>query len=168
MHSINLNNYNYRTDLIIEKDLDNCTNNSYNDNGILIDKREDNKKNKYVTITFDDITDKDNYKKVEKIFIKELKEVLGSIKDKKIMVIGLGNNKSTPDSLGPEVVDNILVTRHLFNLGEVEEGYSNVCSFKPNVTGVTGIETSKLITSLISFLQVDLVLIIDALAASSI
>ena len=82
--------------------------------------------------------------------------------------MGLGNYKSTPDALGPDTINNILVTRHLFSLGEVEDGYSNVCSFKPGVTGVTGIETSELINNLVSFLEIDLLIVIDALAARSI
>ena len=110
----------------------------------------------------------DSYKKVEEVFVRELKEILGDIHDKKILVIGLGNSKSTPDALGPNSIDNVLVTRHLFELGEVEGGYTNVCSFKPSVLGVTGIETGDLILNMVSFLDVDLLIVVDALAAKSI
>ena len=102
------------------------------------------------------------------MFVRELKEILGDIHDKKILVIGLGNSKSTPDALGPNSIDNVLVTRHLFELGEVEGGYTNVCSFKPSVLGVTGIETGDLILNMVSFLDVDLLIVVDALAAKSI
>ena len=168
MHSIDLNKYNYRTDLVIEKDEKSSSSNVFNyDKGITVDKRVVSDKN-YVTISFLDITDKDNYLAVSKVFIKELKELLGDISKKKVLVVGLGNSKSTPDALGPMTIDNVLVTSHLFQLGEVEEGYVNVCSFKPSVTGVTGIETSGLVSNLVKFLKVDLVIIIDALAARSI
>lgn len=169
MHTIDLGKYDCRTDLIIER-LD-CMSGGehYEENGVLIDKNVDYN-NKYVTISFEDITDKDNYRYVEKVFVSELKNVLGDyLSDtSRILVIGLGNSRSTPDSLGPEVVNNILVTRHLFSLGEVEGSYRNVCSLKPQVTGVTGIETGDMIEGVISKLDIDLVIAIDALAASSI
>ena len=167
MHTIDLEKYGYRTDLIIENEKANISNNYVPYKGIKVSKSKYNDNN-YITISFEDVTDKDNYKRVEEVFIKELKEVIGDISNKKIMVIGLGNVNSTPDALGPSAIDNVLVTRHLFNIGDVEEGYANVCSFKPSVTGVTGIETGNLVLNLVSFLKVDLVIVIDALAARSI
>ena len=169
MHSINLGKYDYRTDLIIEKNTNTTNHKYYEENNILIDTIID-KDNTYITISYEDITDKDNYYYVENIFIKEFKSIIKNYltNNTKILIIGLGNSKSTPDSLGPEVINNILVTRHLFALGEVEQGYRNVCSLKPQVTGVTGIETSDMIESIITKLSIDLVIVIDALAASSI
>ncbi len=168
MHTIDLGKYNYRTDLIIEK-VNSVNGDHYEEKGILVDTIIDSN-NKYITIAFEDVTDKDNYKNVEGIFIRELKNILSNYVtlDSKILVVGLGNSQSTPDSLGPEVINNILVTRHLFNLGDVEDGYLNVCSLKPQVTGVTGIETSDMIEAVINKLNVDLVIVVDALAASSI
>ena len=81
---------------------------------------------------------------------------------------GLGNASSTPDALGPKTLDHVLVTRHLFLLGEVEEGYRNVASFKPSVTGVTGIETKDLIEGIKEKIKPDILIVIDALASSSI
>ena len=169
MHSIDLSKYDYRTDLIIEKNTNKTNHKYYEENNIIIDTIID-KDNTYITISYEDITDKDNYYYVENIFIKELKSIIKNYltNNTKILIIGLGNSKSTPDSLGPEVINNILVTRHLFALGEVEQGYRNVCSLKPQVTGVTGIETSDMIESIITKLSIDLVIVIDALAASSI
>lgn len=167
MHTIDLDKYQCRTDLIIEKE-DYKADSSYTVNkSIFVEKKKDSL-GRYVTISFIDVTDKDNYQVLEKTFITELKEMLGNIKNKNILVMGLGNSKSTPDSLGPNTINNILVTRHLFNIGEVEDGYSNVCSFKPGVTGVTGIDTYDLVNNLVSFLKIDLLIIIDALAARSI
>ena len=168
MHSIDLGKYDYRTDLIIER-LDVLENvEHYQENNILVDTIID-KDNTYITISFDDVTDKDNFRNVEKVFVNELKKVLSGYLSsvKSIMVVGLGNSRSTPDSLGPEVINNILVTRHLFELGEVEDGYLNVCSLKPQVTGVTGIETIDMIEGVVSKLKVDLIIVVDALASSS-
>lgn len=168
MHSIDLGKYDYRTDLIIER-LDVLENvEHYEENDILVDTIVD-KNNTYITISFEDVTDKDNFRNVEKVFVNELKKVLSGYLSsvKSIMVVGLGNSRSTPDSLGPEVINNILVTRHLFELGEVEDGYLNVCSLKPQVTGVTGIETIDMIEGVVSKLKVDLIIVVDALASSS-
>lgn len=168
MHSIDLGKYDYRTDLIIER-LDVLENaEHYEENNILVDTIID-KDNTYITISFDDVTDKDNFRNVGKVFVNELKKVLSGYLSsvKSIMVVGLGNSRSTPDSLGPEVINNILVTRHLFELGEVEDGYLNVCSLKPQVTGVTGIETIDMIEGVVSKLKVDLIIVVDALASSS-
>lgn len=169
MHSINLGKYEYRTDLIIERLEMSEDVEHYEDNGVLIDTIRDFD-NTYITISFDDITDKDNYKKVEDVFIKEFKKIVNNYLDdkSKILIVGLGNSRSTPDALGPGVIDNILVTRHLFMLGDVEDGYRNVCSIKPQVTGVTGIETKDIISGIVEKLNIDLIIVIDALAASSI
>ena len=169
MHTIDLGKYNCRTDLVIEKKQNFSEEEHYEEKDISVDRvTADN--NKYVTISFKDITDKDNYKNVEGIFIKELKKFLNGYLSysSKILVIGLGNSRSTPDSLGPKVVDNILVTAHLFDLGEVGDGYRNVCALKPQVTGITGIETGDIIEAVIKKLSIDLVIAVDALAALSI
>lgn len=185
MHEIDLKNYKIRTDLLV----DSFDTNSKQDgvihkiqkiDDLLLEESEITKKgskllNKkeglYKTISFKDITDKTNYKKVEDLFIKALKKMLeeNNIKENDtVLVIGLGNDKSTPDALGPKVIENILVTRYLFTLGEVEEGYRNVSSFKPNVTGTTGIETKDIVSSIVNTVKPDFLIIIDALASSSI
>jgi spore protease len=162
MHTINLNEKNIRTDLITEQNNKSISSKETIINGVkIINSRENN--NLYTTIYFEDITDKDNYKNIEKILIKELKEYITPTRKNPILIIGLGNRNSTPDSLGPKVIDNILVTRYLFLLGDVEKGYSNTCSFIPNVTGNTGIETASIIKSLINEINPSQVLIIDAL-----
>ena len=181
MHTIDLSKYSIRTDLIIDEisdiNLSKITNYSNNVKLEELEVTDNNKKlfNKkngyYKTISFEDITDKDNYKEVESVFIETLKKLLKELKikdDNSVLIIGLGNDKSTPDSLGPKVVDNILVTNHLFKLGEVEKGYRRTASFKPNVTGSTGLETKDIIVSLINTTKPDFLIVIDALASSSI
>lgn len=50
--------------------------------------------------------------------------------DASCLVVGLGNWNVTPDALGPLTVENLLVTRHLFELQpeNVQEGYRPVSS----------------------------------------
>lgn len=184
-HEIDLKNINIRTDMIvdtIDASSDNSDIKSYKkefDNvsveEIIIDKKSSEiykrKDGIYKTITFKDITDKDNFKKVEKVLIDEIRDLMEKLKisnDASCLIIGLGNNKSTPDSLGPKCIENVLVTRYLFDLGEVEEGYRNTSSFTPGVTGTTGIETKKLIEGVVNVSKPDFLIIIDALASSSI
>ena len=100
--------------------------------------------------------------------LKLMYDKLGLKEDGKVLVVGLGNEKSTPDSLGPKSIDQVLVTRHLFLLGEVEEGYRNTASFKPSVTGTTGIETKDLMEAIKEKINPDLIIVIDALATNSI
>lgn len=184
-HSIDLKNYSVRTDIIIDT-IDTSKENigimhktsKYGDivvDDVIIDEKGEAISNKskgiYKTITFKDVTDKDNFKKVESVFIDCFKDLMKRLQikdDATCLIIGLGNEKSTPDSLGPKVIDNILVTKYLFDLGEVEEGYRNTSSFKPSVTGVTGIETKKLIEGIVNVTKPDFLIIIDALASSSI
>ena len=181
MHTIDLSKYSIRTDLIIDEITTDCDYiNTTEYNNIKLEELEINEDNKnkfnkklgyYKTISFEDISDKDNYKKVEDVFIKTLKKLLEELKiaeNSSCLIIGLGNDKSTPDSLGPKVIDNILVTNHLFKLGEVEKGYRKTASFKPNVTGSTGLETKDIIISLINTSKPDFLIVIDALASSSI
>lgn len=184
-HEIDLKNYNLHTDMVVEcydssENIKGITHDSHNYKDILveetyIDKDASEKIGKksglYKTITFKDITDKDNYNDVLKVLVETLSKMYKEVKisdNATCLVIGLGNEKSTPDSLGPLVSDNILVTRHLFSLGEVEKGYRNVSSIKPNVTGVTGIETKKIIAGIVEQIKPDFLIIIDALAAKSI
>ncbi len=184
-HEIDLKNINIRTDMIvdtIDTSSDNSDIKSYKkefDNisveEIIIDKKSSEiykrKDGIYKTLTFKDITDKDNFKRVEKVLIDEIRDLMEKLKisnNASCLIIGLGNNKSTPDSLGPKCIENVLVTRYLFDLGEVEEGYRNTSSFTPGVTGTTGIETKKLIEGVVNVSKPDFLIIIDALASSSI
>lgn len=120
----------------------------------------------YSTIGFLDSTDKDQRKIISKFLIEELKRYVRS--DSKVLIVGLGNRNSTADSLGPKCLDQILVTRHLFTLGSVEKGYSNVCIFEPNVYGSTGINSVDLIKRVVDLVQPNLFLVIDSLCTSSV
>ena len=170
MHKISLEKYNLRTDLIIEReDLQGTKKETIKDKQYKVERIENNH-DKYISISFEDITDKDNFKIIEKTLIKELKLILKDYQIKKddlVLIIGLGNSLSTPDSLGPKTLENVLVTSYLYNLGEVDSSYQNTAIFKPEVTGTTGIETSTIIKTLIEKTNTKLVIFIDALAASS-
>lgn len=167
MHEIDLNKKDLRTDLILEKQYKNleCKTTKYKDIEIITTKY---KNNNYTTIYFNDATDKDNYLNLEKVLIKELKKYINIKENDTILVVGLGNSKSTPDALGPSTIDDILVTRHLKLLNVLDKDYSVVSTFKPSVMGTTGIESIDLIKNIIKDIKATKVIAIDALKASKI
>ncbi|ASS76115.1 GPR endopeptidase [Tumebacillus algifaecis] len=114
--------------------------------------------------------DPDLQKRVAELFAEELKMFVQLPEEATVLVIGLGNRKVTPDSLGPLVCDNLFVTRHLFDqLPELVEdgGYRSVAAVAPGVLGITGIETSEIVHGIVKKVKPDLVIAVDALAARS-
>lgn len=179
MHEIDMKKYQIRTDLVVDMlDYDkNIVVEEYNENAIrvnFITLDKDNSLNKsagkYITIFFDDATDEENKNNLIDVFVSCLKKLIPDIDNKKFLIVGLGNMSSTPDSLGPKVINDILVTRYLFenNNIEVESGFSNVSAFNPGVSGTTGIESSDIIKGIIEKTKPDILIAIDALASSSI
>ena len=183
MHEINLEGFDIHTDLAIDvidnnSNLDGVKQTIKNINDItvtLVELKESNSLNKkagnYITIEFDDITDTDNYNRVKDVVIDELKNLLKKIKINKsdsCLFIGLGNSKSTPDSLGPKVSKDIIVTRHIFDLGELDKKYRVVSALTPGVKGTTGIETHDIIESVVNKIKPDFIVAVDALASGSV
>lgn len=133
------------------------------------------KKGSYLTIEVQGIREQntETQAKVEKVLATELANFLKRKKipkDSSCLVVGLGNWNVTPDALGPSVVENLVVTRHLFELQPhaVEEGFRSVSGISPGVMGITGIETSDIILGVIEKSKPDFLIVIDALAARSI
>lgn len=88
---------------------------------------------------------------------------------KKVLVVGLGNRQVTPDALGPYVVDNLFITRHIFlEYGKYAmENAECVSAIVPGVMGQTGMETVEVIKGVVSETKPDAVIAVDALAARS-
>ncbi|WP_409301786.1 GPR endopeptidase [Peribacillus sp. SCS-155] len=132
------------------------------------------KRGTYLTIEVQGIRqqDTDLQKKVEGIFANELAAFLTRMNigvNSSCLVVGLGNWNVTPDALGPAVVEDLLVTRHLFALQpeSVQEGYRPVSAIAPGVMGITGIETSDIILGVVERSRPDFVIVVDSLAARS-
>lgn len=133
------------------------------------------KEGRYLTMEAVGIRQQDTVlqQKVAKIFAEEFFQFLkqlGIRDDASCLVVGLGNWNVTPDALGPQVCENLLVTRHLYQLQpeSVEEGYRPVSAIAPGVMGLTGIETSDIIFGIVEKTKPDFVIAIDALASRSI
>ena len=88
----------------------------------------------------------------------------------KVLVVGLGNEKVTPDSLGPHTVDKVKITSHLFRIFDCDGDWemANVSGFNPSVTGVTGMETADLIEKVAGLVKPDAIVCIYAQAARDI
>ena len=183
-HEVDLAKFEIRTDLAIEsienhQDVEGILTKIEKINGltitdVLIEPMGSEKINKkpgnYITIEFNDITDEDNRKKVEEVFVYKLKQLLKKKKLKitdSCFVIGLGNEKSTPDSLGPLCTSKVIVTNHLFELGHLSGDYRRVWALSPGVMGTTGMETSDVISSIITKIEPSFIIVIDALASQS-
>ncbi|MGL5244660.1 MAG: GPR endopeptidase, partial [Sarcina sp.] len=83
------------------------------------------------------------------------------------LVVGLGNWNVTPDALGPEVVEKLMITRHLKKVmpDAIDDSVRPVCAIAPGVLGITGIETGEIIKALVEKIHPSLVICIDALAS---
>ncbi len=179
---INLKNFNIRTDLIIDESIQKSALKSQkiSDNlsisRIEIDptlrKKLNKKEGIYITLEFQDITNHEDQKEIQNHLIKEMQNIITKIGMKETdpcLIIGLGNQKSTADSLGPQVIDKIMITNHLFLLNlPIKKGIRPVAALAPGVMANTGLETSDIILSLIQKTQPKFLIAIDALASSSI
>ena len=102
----------------------------------------------------------------------ELQELIRNHVSKKdqILIVGLGNLYSTPDSLGPKVIQNIDVTRHIFKYlpQYINEDDREVSAISPGVLGTTGIETQEILKGIVDNIKPKLIIAIDSLASKSI
>jgi len=114
----------------------------------------------------------DKLEQTRAVFSEELKKffIHKNIKENATcLVVGLGNEHITPDALGPMVLDNIIVTRHLYEIADQLEGdYRKVSALAPGVMGLTGIETYDIIESVVGKTKPDFLIVVDALAARAV
>ena len=188
--------YNFRTDLVDERrDLYKKANKIEDEvNGIETEEEQINEKLKvtrvkiineegeqaigkvkgsYITIDVKKInllTDEE-IEQVSNTLANELKKLIGEKVQFKedILVVGLGNEEVTPDALGPNVIKNIEVTRHIINYlpQYIDENARPVSAIAPGVLGTTGIETLEIIKGVVEHTKPKLLVVIDALASRS-
>lgn len=131
-------------------------------------------KGHYVTLEVPDLRSGDTglQEQVASVFAREFEQFIQRIgigKNASILIVGLGNWNVTPDSLGPLVVENVMVTRHYFELmpDRVSPGYRQVSAVAPGVLGLTGIESSEIVHGIVERTRPDAIVAIDALASRS-
>jgi spore protease len=87
-----------------------------------------------------------------------------------VLVAGLGNREVTPDALGPDVVNNLNITRHMIReYGHLASAgdQAEVSAIVPGVMAQTGMETLEIIRGIVQETSPGVVIAIDALAARS-
>lgn len=131
-------------------------------------------KGNYVTLEVPDLRKGDTglQEQVASVFAREFEDFIQRIgigKEATILIVGLGNWNVTPDSLGPLVVENVMVTRQYFELmpDRVAPGYRQVSAVAPGVLGLTGIESSEIVHGIVERTRPDAIVAIDALASRS-
>ena len=187
--------YNFRTDLALERrDIYQKVNNLKQIDGIKSTEEEINEKLKvtrveilnkngekaigkpvgnYVTIDVKKLklAEDEDIQKASEVVTK-LKKIIDIHTDKQgdILVVGLGNIYVTPDALGPKVINEIDVTRHIIKYlpQYVDEGTRPVSAISPGVLGTTGIETVEILKGIVDNIHPKLLIVIDALASRSI
>lgn len=128
----------------------------------------------YITIDIQKLkvaTEEDIQESAE-VLAKELRELLAkhSAPKDEILVVGLGNQYVTPDALGPKVINDIDVTRHILNYMPqvLSQDTRPVSAISPGVLGTTGIETLEILKGIVDNVHPKLLIVIDALASRSI
>lgn len=128
----------------------------------------------YITIEAPDLSepDEDYHREISEEISKHLKQLIDLKKEKSILVVGLGNAGITADALGPHVVENLRMTRHIIReyglRGITHEKMHRVSGIVPGVMAQTGMETAEIIQGVVAETKPDVVIAIDALAARSV
>lgn len=130
----------------------------------------------YTTIEAPEMADGEEgyHREISKVLAEVLRTMMpqGEKEELSILVVGLGNREVTPDALGPKVVDNMLITRHViqeFGKYALGEEHSNlISSIVPGVMAQTGMESVEIVRGVMKEAQPDYIVAVDALAARSV
>lgn len=128
----------------------------------------------YITLDISKVKymEEESIQEVSEILSKEIKKLVDKhigIQDS-VLIVGLGNEYVTPDSLGPKVANDIEVTRHIIKYCPqfVKEGTREISAVSPGVLGVTGIETLEIVKGIVENVHPSLLIVIDSLCSKNI
>ena len=128
----------------------------------------------YITIEAPELStpDEDYHREISEEISTHLRKLIDLKIEKSVLVVGLGNAAITADALGPQVVDNLLMTRHIIKeyglRGIKHEKMHRISGIAPGVMAQTGMETAEIVQGIVSETKPDVVVAIDALAARSV
>ena len=128
----------------------------------------------YITIEAPELStpDEDYHREISEEISTHLRKLIDLKKEKSVLVVGLGNAAITADALGPQVVDHLLMTRHIIQeyglRGIKHEKMHRISGIAPGVMAQTGMETAEIVQGIVSETKPDVVVAIDALAARSV
>lgn len=188
-----MGNFQIRTDLAVEA-RENCEAENIRIRGVKVEEQKDQEREIYTTtvvietengakvlgkpvgtyITIEapnmSASDEGYHREISEALAQHLCSLIGT-KVRSILVVGLGNRDVTPDALGPDVVNNLYITRHMIReygrMSESLECAFEVSAIVPGVMAQTGMETLEIIRGVAAETMPDLVIAIDALAARS-
>lgn len=129
----------------------------------------------YITIEAPDMAqpDEGSHREISRELAAQITALIPQLSSEcSILVVGLGNRDVTADALGPAVIDNLCITRHIIKeYGKAaynKEQMHAVSSLAPGVMARNGMETAEIIKGVIEQTHPDVMLVIDALAARNI
>lgn len=123
----------------------------------------------YYTLALDPLLrrEDDAFENAVQTLAELLRGVLPLMPGASVLVVGLGNRAITPDAVGPDAVDSVMVTRHLREqLPEHFGQFRSVAALAPGVLGTTGVESADMIRALADRLRPDAIIAVDALACA--
>ncbi len=105
---------------------------------------------------------------VARVLSGELERLMASFsKNMRVLVVGLGNENVTPDSLGPRTVKGVFATRHFDSAipGAFSDNLRTISKLAPGVLGTTGIESFDMIKGVSNAVEPDVIIAVDSLAS---
>lgn len=120
----------------------------------------------YLTLEAADLWKNDGgiHREISRVVAEQVRRLMKEVEappDARVLVVGLGNPAMTSDSLGPQVVGNLHITRRLYEDGKVS-------GIVPGVMAQTGMEAAEIVRGVVKETRPDVVIVIDALAARSV
>lgn len=117
-------------------------------------------------------TDEDYHREISVELAGHMRDVVPNMdQELSILIVGLGNRDVTADALGPNVVDNLYITRHVVKeYGKAaynKQKMHMISSIVPGVMAKTGMETAEIIKGVVTETNPNVIIVIDALAARS-
>lgn len=125
----------------------------------------------YITLEVPNMSSEDEgyHREISSELANHIRQLLGE-KEQTVLVVGLGNREVTPDALGPNVISNLHVTRHIakeYGRASVGTAHKLVSAIVPGVMAQTGMETLEIIRGIVKETGPQTVIVVDALAARS-
>lgn len=155
--------YGNRTDLIVEKRLQKekwipQTNNIFN-------FEENNKL--YRVIYFSNINTQKHIKETLKMEILFFLRKMNLHQKSHFFIVGLGNENYTADAVGPKTLKHLNINAFLDTLG-LNSNTSKISALEPGVLGQTGIETKRIIESVVEEIKPDIIILVDSFVTKNI
>ena len=154
---------NNRTDLALDNNIKYNIIKSYDNKNIYILEYFNNNYI-YHTIKYNIIN-----KKLKNIIKKELLfffKYLNIKNNDHILVVGLGNNDLTSDSIGPKTIKHITPNSHIYN--NLITNSNKISILEPSVVGNTGINTDIIVKNITKLIKPNLVILIDSFITNNI